>query len=83
MKTHTTITDVDGLLLSTGKFIPIKNFEVALNTQDLSVTDKGGKTVLDGLSDIEKAEFYDYMICRWMAARENMFQIFWSVRSES
>lgn len=70
MKIHTTVSDVEGLLLSSGKFIALKNFNVTLNVQDLSVATKNGKADLSSLSPEDRAEFYDYMICRWIAAKE-------------
>lgn len=78
MKLHTTATDVDGLLLSSGTFIPVSDLEVALNVRNLSLSTKRGKLDIEYLSAGDRAEIYDYMICRWIAARNAMVREMWS-----
>ena len=78
MKIHTTDTDVDGLLLSSGTFIPVLDLEVSLNVRNLALSAKSGKLDIESLSTGDKAEVYDYMICRWMAARNAMVREMWS-----
>lgn len=63
-------TSVNGLICSSGTFIPLCRFDVTLDVQDLSVSTKWGALELSVLSPQDRAEFYDYMICRWIAAKE-------------
>ncbi len=78
MKLHTTDTDVDGLLLSSGTFLPVIDMEVALNVRSLALSTKSGKLDIESLSAADKAEIYDFMLCRWMAARNAMVREMWS-----
>ncbi len=81
MKIHTTSTGAEGLLLSSGTFIPLWTFSVALNVQDLSIStrdDRANLSSLSSLSSEDRQEFYDYMICRWLAAKNAMVREMWS-----
>lgn len=83
MKIHTTDAGVDGLLLSSGTFVPIWMFNVTLNVQDLSVSTKKVSAKIDNanlssLSPEDRLEFYDYMLCRWLAAKEAALRDRWS-----
>jgi hypothetical protein len=78
MKLHTTATEVDGLLLSSGTFIPVLDLEVSLNVRNLALATKSGKLDIESLSAADKAEVYDYMLCRWLAARNAMVREMWS-----
>jgi len=82
MKLHTTDADVDGLLLSSGTFIPVLDLEVTLNIRNLSISTKNGKVDLGSLSPEDKGELYDYIICRWIAAKNACFREVWASVAE-
>jgi hypothetical protein len=78
MNIHTTDADVDGLRLSSGTFIPVLDLEVSLNVRSLALSTKNGKLDIESLSASDKAEIYDYMLCRWLAAKNATVREMWS-----
>jgi hypothetical protein len=84
MKIHTNNRGIQGLLCSSGTFIPLGSLCISLNVLDLSVNAEKwyDGLAVESLPLQDRLELYDYVICRWLAAKEACLREKWDTVSQ-